>query len=100
MLVPVSDIIYLRAELKYVTIKTAQREYLIEESLTNLENEFGEYFLRIHRACLVARNAILGFERVAEEGSDGHWVVLLNGSDEKLPVSRRQQQIIREFKGS
>ena len=100
LLVPLAQIIYLRAELKYVTIKTAEREFLLEESLTTLENEFGEYFLRIHRACLVARNAVRGFERVAEEGSDGHWVVLLNGSEEKLPVSRRQQQIVREFKGS
>lgn len=100
LLVPVSDIIYLRAELKYVTIKTAQREYLIEESLTNIEEEFGEHFLRIHRACLVARNAVRGFERIAEEGSDGHWCALLTGTEEKLPVSRRQQQIIRDFKGS
>lgn len=99
LLVPVADILYLRAELKYITIKTAPREYLLEESLTNLEEEFGEVFLRIHRACLVARSAIRGFERVVEEGSDGHWVVLLNGSDEKLPVSRRQQQVVREFKG-
>jgi two-component system, LytTR family, response regulator AlgR len=99
LLVPLVEIIYLRAELKYITIKTAEREFLLEESLTNLENEFGEYFLRIHRACLVARNAIRGFERVAEEGNDGHWVVLLNGSEEKLPVSRRQQQIVREFRG-
>lgn len=98
LLVPVADILYLRAELKYITIKTAQREYLLEESLTNLEDEFGEVFLRVHRSCLVSRSAIRGFERVAEEGSDGHWVVLLNGSEEKLPVSRRQQQVIKEFK--
>ena len=99
LLVALADIIYLRAELKYITIKTAEREYLLEESLTNIEVEFGEHFLRVHRACLVARSAVRGFERVAEEGSDGHWVVLLTGADEKLPVSRRQQQVIREFKG-
>ena len=99
LLVPLADIIYLRAELKYITIKTAQREYLLEESLTNIEEEVGEHFLRVHRACLVARSAVRGFERIAAEGGDGHWVVLLIGSDEKLLVSRRQQQVIREFKG-
>ena len=100
LLVPLAEIIYLRAELKYITIKTAAREYLLEESLTNLEEEFGEHFLRIHRSCLVARAAVHGFERVAEEGSDGRWVVLLTGTEEKLPVSRRQQHIVREFKGA
>lgn len=97
LLVPVADILYLRAELKYITVKTVQREYLLEESLTNLEEEFKNSFLRIHRSCLVARSAIRGFERVTDDG-DGHWVVLLNGSDEKLPVSRRQQQVIKEYK--
>ena len=100
LLVALTDVLYLRAELKYVTIKTAEREYLLEESLTNIEEEFGEKFLRVHRGCLVARDAVRGFERVAAEGGDGHWVVLLTGSEEKLPVSRRQQHVVREFQGS
>ena len=54
LLVPIEKVIYLRAELKYITVRTAEREYLIEESLTNLESEFGERFVRLHRNCLVA----------------------------------------------
>jgi two-component system, LytTR family, response regulator AlgR len=54
ILVPVDDIVYLRAELKYVTIRTATREHLTEESLTSLEQEFGDRFVRIHRNALVA----------------------------------------------
>ena len=46
ILVPLDDILYLRAELKYVTVRTAQREFLVEESLTHLEEEFGEAFVR------------------------------------------------------
>jgi two-component system response regulator AlgR len=73
-LVPVPDILYLRAELKYVTVRTAEREYLVEESLTKMEEEFGEAFVRIHRNCLVARSAIAGFERNAEEVNQaGRW---------------------------
>ena len=98
LLVPVADILFLRAELKYITLKTGQWEYLLEESLTNLEEEFGEHFVRIHRSCLVARSAIRGFERATEAAGDGHWVVMLNGVDEKLAISRRQQHIIREIK--
>jgi two-component system response regulator AlgR len=102
ILVPVDDIVYLRAELKYVTIRTATREHLTEESLTSLEQEFGERFVRIHRNALVARASILGFQRVRgeadEEGesSDGHWVVLLKDFPEKLPISRRQWPLVKE----
>lgn len=96
-LIPVGDIVYLKAELKYVTVRTAEREFLLEESLTRLEHEFAGRFVRVHRNCLVARAAIRGFERSDEEG-DGHWVVVLSGVDEKLPVSRRQQHIVRELR--
>lgn len=96
-LIPVGDIVYLKAELKYVTVRTAEREFLLEESLTRLEQEFSGRFVRVHRNCLVARAAIRGFERSHEEG-EGHWLVLLSGINEKLPVSRRQQHIVREFR--
>jgi two-component system response regulator AlgR len=99
-LIPVADIIYLKAELKYVTVRTRTREYLVEESLTRLEEEFGERFVRAHRSCLVARAAIRGFERGAADGGDGHWEVLLNGCDERIAVSRRQQHIVRELQNS
>jgi len=95
-LIPLEDVLYLRAELKYVTVRTAAREYLIEESLTRLEQEFSERFVRVHRNCLVARAAIRGFER-AEGDAEGAWQVLLAGLDERLPVSRRQQHVVREL---
>ncbi len=97
LLIPVSDIRYLRAELKYVTVRTASREHLVEESLSRLEQEFAEQFVRIHRSCLVARAHVAGFEKDAAEAGESRWVVILNGLDEKLPVSRRQQHIVKEF---
>ena len=97
ILVPVEDIVYLKAELKYLTIRTTEREYLLEESLTKLEEEFGERFVRIHRNSLVSRNLIEGFERRAEADSDTHWEVVLKGIPERLPVSRRQQHLVREL---
>ena len=96
-LVPVADILYLRAELKYVTVRTAEREYLVEESLTHLEEEFGDAFVRVHRNCLVARNAISGFERNAEESESG-WAVVIKATGEKLPVSRRQHHVVKQFR--
>jgi len=96
LLIPVPEILYLRAELKYVTIRTAAREYLLEESLSKLEQEFSEQFVRIHRSCLVAKAHITGFEKEGGESEAG-WVVALAGLDEKLPVSRRQQHIVKEM---
>jgi two-component system response regulator AlgR len=95
-LIALADVIYLKAELKYVTVRTAAREYLIEESLSRLEEEFGSRFVRVHRNCLVARAAVRGFEHAAKEG-EAHWEVLLNGTDERIAVSRRQQHVLREF---
>jgi two-component system response regulator AlgR len=96
-LVALADVLYLRAELKYVTVRTAEREYLVEESLTHLEEEFGEAFVRIHRNCLVARAAISGFERNAEESESG-WAVVIKATGEKLPVSRRQHSVVKQFR--
>jgi two-component system response regulator AlgR len=97
VLVPIEEIVYLKAELKYITIRTAEREFLLEESLTKLEEEFGQRFVRVHRNCLVARDAIRGFERRVNADGDAHWEVLLRGVSEALPVSRRQQFIVREI---
>ena len=100
LLLPVSEVLYLRAELKYVTARTAEREYVLDESLVQLEEEFSRRFLRLHRNCLVARDAVQGVERVGEqEGSDAHWAVLIRGVPERLPVSRRQWPMVRQMLG-
>lgn len=94
VLIPVADILYLKAELKYVTVRTAVREFLIEESLTRLENEFGDAFLRIHRNCLVASVRIREIGKLPGD-DDGHFL-RLDGLDERLAVSRRQYSAFRE----
>jgi len=94
--VPLHDVLYLRAELRYVTARTREREYLLDESLVKLEEEFAQEFLRIHRNCLVSRRHLSGFQRQAEDG-EGHWLAMLRDWPERLPVSRRQTQAIKEF---
>ena len=96
-LVPIEQVLFLRAELKYVTVRTAEHEYLIEEPLTALEKEFAARFVRIHRNCLVAKEAIEGFEKGGEEGESSGWMVKLKGLGEPLPISRRQQHLVKEF---
>ncbi len=102
LLVPVNEVLFMKADLKYVVLATREREYLIEDALTGLEKEFENAFIRIHRSTLVARRYIRGFERLPAgrgepgdasdrggEGSEG-WGVILDGCKELLPVSRRQ----------
>ena len=98
LLIPIEKVLYLRAEMKYITVRTAEREYLVEEPLGALEKEFAARFVRIHRNCLVAKEQIESFEKVGEEGAESHWAVKLKGLEERLPISRRQQFIVKEFK--
>ena len=95
ILVPVHEVIYLRAELKYITVRTREREYLIEDSLTAIEQEFGAHFLRLHRNCLVAQSSILGYEKHHATDGESHWVALLKDVPETIAVSRRQQHVLR-----
>lgn len=96
VLVPVGDVLVLRAELKYVTAITAEREYVLDESLVQIEQEFPQRFLRVHRSCLVAREAVAGVERAGEEGGEARWDVVVRGLAERLPISRRQWPAVRQ----
>ncbi len=97
VLVPLRDVVYFKAELKYVTLRTRSGEHLIEEPLVQLEREFADRFVRVHRNCLVARSAIRGFERAGTGGEEPHWQVVLDGIPERLPVSRRQWPAVKDM---
>ncbi|WP_291992205.1 LytTR family DNA-binding domain-containing protein [Candidatus Accumulibacter sp. ACC003] len=98
LLIAVSEIVYFRADLKYVVARTAAREYLLDESLTHLEREFSEHFIRLHRSVLAARDALAGFEKSAcHEDSETQWQAILRGVPERLPVSRRQWPLLKSY---
>lgn len=100
LLVPVADVLYLRAGQKYVTARTVEREYLLEESLARLEEEFGTRFVRIHRNCIVAADAVTGVSRDSgAKSEEPHWALTLRGVSERLPVSRRQWPQVKERLG-
>lgn len=95
--VPLHAVLYLKAELKYVTLRTAERHYLLDDSLTDLEQRLGERFLRVHRNAIVARGAVGALETrvLDEEGGEG-WAVRVEPTGEWLAVSRRQVAAVRE----
>jgi two-component system, LytTR family, response regulator AlgR len=97
VLVPIDDVIFLRAEQKYITIITGKKEHLIEDSLVRIEEEFAGRFLRIHRNCLVTSELIETFERDDDDDGESQWIVTLRGRADRLPVSRRQHAEVRRL---
>ena len=98
--VPVGDILYLKAELKYVTLRTPAHAYVLDDSLSDLEHRLGDVMLRIHRNALVARTAVTRLERRAPSEGEGDaegWAVLVGATQEWLAVSRRQLTQVREL---
>ena len=93
-LVPIEDVLYFIADHKYVTLRHCDGEVLLDEPLKSLEDEFGDYFVRIHRNALVARNRIERLQRSAM----GHFHLQLKGlPEETLTVSRRHVPGVRKL---
>jgi len=94
--VPVGEVLYFKAELKYITVRTAARSYILDGSLSELEERHGTQFLRVHRNALVSRRAVRALEKHFDPEEGEGWAVRLNGVDESLAVSRRQLSAVRE----
>ncbi|MCV2422579.1 LytR/AlgR family response regulator transcription factor [Paucibacter sp. DJ2R-2] len=114
--VPLNEVLYLKAELKYLTLRTATQSLVMDGSLSELEPRLGERFLRVHRNALVAKSAVRQLERHApshaspDDGSDTQlggldlvnaevadgWAVRIAHVNEWLSVSRRQVAAVRE----
>jgi len=93
--VPVADVVYLKAELKYVTLCSSRGRWLLDEPLAELEQRLGPGFLRVHRNAVVAVGAVRALSKpVACDLDDGWQVQLANG--DTLAVSRRQLPAVRE----
>jgi two-component system response regulator AlgR len=92
-LIAVKDILYFRAEDKYVTLQHMEGTALIEDSLVKLEEEFADSFLRVHRNALVAADRISGLKKLA----DNTFAVSLKGTEETLDISRRHLAVIRRL---
>lgn len=94
--VPLAEVLYFKAELKYITVRTAARSYILDGSLNELEERYAAQYLRVHRNALVLRHAMRALERHHDPEEGEGWAVRLNGVDELLAVSRRQLAAVRE----
>ncbi len=95
-LIPVDEVLYFQADQKYVRVRHAQGDNLIDDSLKFLEQEFGDRFVRIHRSALVS----IAHIEALEKAPDGQASVRLRGADAPLAVSRRHlADLRRRLKG-
>ena len=94
--VPLGEVLYLKAELKYITVRTATRSYVLDGSLGELEEKYAQQFMRIHRNALISRRAVRALEKHFDPEEGEGWAVRLNGINELLAVSRRQLSAVRE----
>ena len=98
--VPLSEVLYFKAELKYITVRTRKRSYIVDGALGDFEEKYAGQFMRVHRNALIAKRAarLLQKHHDSEEG-DG-WALKLDGLDEPVFVSRRQLSAVREMLGA
>ena len=94
--VALSEVIYLKAELKYITVRTAEKEHIFDGALSDLEQKYAHLFVRVHRNALVARRCVRAVEKHNDPVEGEGWTVRLDGCAERLAVSRRQLAAVRE----
>jgi two-component system, LytTR family, response regulator AlgR len=94
--IPLREVLYLKAELKYISVRTASKTHILEGSLSELEARYPSHFLRVHRNALVATHAIRALEKHYDPDEGDGWAVRLTDIDELLMVSRRQLAAVKE----
>ena len=93
--VPLHQIVYLKAEQKYVTVRTATRTYILDSSLSELETRFPNQFVRLHRNALVNPCQMRALEKQYTDEDGEGWGMRLHSVPEILQVSRRQLTAVR-----
>lgn len=96
---PLSEVLYFKAELKYITVRTATRSYILDGSINELEEKYAVQFIRIHRNAIIARRAVRALVKHVDPQEGEGWAVRLADVQELLFVSRRQVGAVREALG-
>ena len=92
-LVPIDDVCFFQADQKYVTVRHPGGELLIDDTLKELEDEFGERFIRVHRNALVSAKHIIGLDR----NEEGQYQIRLRGVPDGIDISRRHVADVRRL---
>ena len=92
-LIPVDEVYYFQADQKYVTVKHKKGETIIEDTLKELQKEFAENFIRVHRNALVAKKFISGIHK----NHQGHTFITIEGCEEEIEISRRHLAQVKKL---
>ena len=90
--IAIADVLYFRAEAKYIFAVLKGRTLKFESSLAALESAFGSEMWRVHRKYLVRGSAVAGLIKI-----DGELFLDVEGAIEPIPVSRREASKVREL---
>ena len=92
-LIPVAEVYYFQADQKYVTVKHQKGETIIEDTLKELQSEFEDSFIRVHRNALVAKKFITGVHK----NHQGHTFITIEGCAEEVEISRRHLAAVKKL---
>lgn len=92
-LIPIASIQCFIADQKYVTVRHSGGETLIDDTLKELEQEFPDRFVRVHRNALVSIAEIEAMER----NNAGQFELRLKTVDYRPVVSRRHVANVRDL---
>lgn len=86
IIIPIKNVFRFQSEEKYTTVYTSNGKYIISTPLVDLEKWLNpSQFVRVHRAHLVAIDAIAEYLRLV----NGHFCIKLHDKDHTvIPVSR------------
>ena len=83
--IAVDDVIYLQADEKYTVVRTAEREFLIRTSISELMSQLDpDRFWQVHRGTLVNIDQLLSTRR----DDNAKLYLRMKGVEGELPVSR------------
>lgn len=84
-LVPIQDVVYFKADLKYIDVVTQNKTYLLRQSLSDLESQLDpDVFWRINRGCIVRVDQIAK----AKRDFRGRYDITLYDQDQTLRASQ------------
>jgi two-component system LytT family response regulator len=95
IIIPINRIDFIEAQDDYVALHAEGKKYLKQLTMKYLESALPSHdFARVHRSYIVSLREI---DRLEAYSKDGHLAILSSG--DKIPVSRKGYQLLREKLG-
>lgn len=92
--IKLKDVFYFEANNKYVTIFTNKDNYLSEKSLSQIERQLPNYFVRVHRGYIININTV---EEVQKYFNSRYIIKLGNNSKTNITSGRGYIERIKEW---